>query len=128
MEKDFNTWNNRKISINNKEFIPFFHDREIWWCSVGVNVGDEIDGKNQYFERPVLIVRVFSREVFWGIPLTSKDRSGKYYFPIKLLDRPSVALLTQLRLFSGRRLLRKMSKISSEQYKYLKNSIIKLFE
>jgi hypothetical protein len=28
-------------------FVKFFgHLREVWWCSLGVNVGAETDGKN----------------------------------------------------------------------------------
>ncbi len=43
MEKDFDKWNNQKKIINlrsnNTDF--FYHEREVWWCAIGVNVGFE---------------------------------------------------------------------------------------
>lgn len=34
-----------------------FYEREIWWCSLGVNIGFEQDGTNDLFERPVLVIK-----------------------------------------------------------------------
>lgn len=45
---------------------------EIRWCRLGMNIGSETQGKGSYFERPVLILKKFSRDVFLGIPVTSK--------------------------------------------------------
>ena len=64
--KDFDSWNTEKKQL--EEFGPdvlIFHEREIWWCSIGVNLGDEQDGKNELFERPVLVVRKFNRKLAW---------------------------------------------------------------
>ncbi len=30
------------------------------WCSIGINVGDEEDGKNELYERPVLVIKKFN--------------------------------------------------------------------
>jgi hypothetical protein len=39
MRKDFDKWNNKKKEINNQDFFDlFFHEREIWWCSLGLNI------------------------------------------------------------------------------------------
>ena len=47
-EKDFDKWNIIKKQVNTKEVIRdlFFYEREVWWCSLGLNVGYEQDGKN----------------------------------------------------------------------------------
>jgi hypothetical protein len=37
------------------------------------------DGKHPSFERPVLVVKKFNGDMFWGLPLTSRERSGKIY-------------------------------------------------
>lgn len=39
----------------------------------------ETDGKHHSFERPVVVIYKFNKEMFWGIPLTSKEHIGKYY-------------------------------------------------
>ena len=41
MKKDFADWNNRKIIINEIKNVPFFHEREIWFCFLGADVGFE---------------------------------------------------------------------------------------
>lgn len=60
---------------------PFYHPREIWWCTVGVNVGNELDGTGQHHDRPVLIIRPFNAETFFGVALIGHPRTGRYYFP-----------------------------------------------
>ena len=45
MSKDFDSWNGEKKNleqIGHNNLV--FHEREIWWCSIGVNLGDEQDG------------------------------------------------------------------------------------
>ena len=64
--KDFDKWNKRKKKIdynNTKNILPKI--KEVWWLSIGLNVGVEEDGKNSNFERPVLVVRVFNRQCFY---------------------------------------------------------------
>lgn len=126
MNKDFSSWNSRKVILNNKEIVPFFYEREVWWCSIGINVGREEDGKNQHFERPVLIIKQFNQALFWGVPLSSKIRVGSYYFTVELPERKSLAILLQLRLFSSKRLLRKIWTLDKGQYSEIKEAIRRL--
>jgi hypothetical protein len=56
MQKDFPGWHRQKERLHAQHHTPTFQEREIWWCSVGVNVGHEMDGKNQFYNRPVLMV------------------------------------------------------------------------
>lgn len=116
MAKDFTKWHKLKIKLEEKKRIYFFHEREIWWCSIGVNLGYEEDGKNEYCERPVLILRKFSKDYFWGLPLTSKKKKGIAYFSIRVQGKENTVLLWQLRLLSSKRLLRKMEKIPDSTY------------
>ena len=44
MEKDFDRWNRHKKKVTDVADRPFYHTREIWWCAVGVNVGNELNG------------------------------------------------------------------------------------
>ena len=71
--KDFDSWNEEKKSLENVGHdILAFHEREIWWCSIGINLGDEQDGKNELFERPVLILKKFNNKVAWVLPMSTK--------------------------------------------------------
>ena len=45
-QKKFDLWNIKKKEINKKEKEIQFREREIWWISIGVNIGFEQDGKN----------------------------------------------------------------------------------
>src|SRR5262249_38516740 len=103
MQKDFDTWNERKKKLHNEKKNVFFHEREIWWCSLGLNIGYEQDGANELFERPVLVVKKFNRDVLWVLPLTRTDKKNCYYFPISVGEESSVVILSQLRLISSKR-------------------------
>lgn len=70
--KDFDGWHPIKTKIELDGKTPTIRQREIWWGSIGVNIGVEQDGKNRLYERPVLVVRKFNHRHFMGIPLTTQ--------------------------------------------------------
>ena len=81
MTKDYKDWMPIKSQINNNEKYPIgFKEREIWYASIGENIGFEEDGKGIKFARPVLILRVFSRKLCFVIPLSTSQKRGKYYY------------------------------------------------
>ena len=59
MQKKFIEWHCLKEVLQNKNTKVYFAEREVWYCSLGSNIGNEQDGKHQLFERPVLIYRKF---------------------------------------------------------------------
>jgi len=120
MEKDFDSWNNLKKNINNRDLI-YASEREVWFCSVGLNVGSEQDGKNETYERPVLVIKKVTINTFIGVPLTSNKKKGSWYIPIASMD--SSAVITQIKLFDTRRLTRKMRLISVDEFELVKNAI-----
>src|SRR3989344_6616951 len=108
-KKDYTIWQKLKTFLHNEKPRVYFHEREIWWCSLGANIGFEQDGKGLDFARPVLIIRVFSKEVFIGVPLTTKLKDGKYYYPISTGDGfERRVILSQIRLLDSKRLQEKM--------------------
>ncbi len=126
--KKFDEWNNLKKDTHKKERNILPKIREIWWCSVGVNIGVEEDGKNKHFERPVLVLKVFSRKSFLGIPLTSAGKSeSKFYFKIIYNNKEYFVILSQVRLFSTKRLLRKITRIDTDTFSNIKSASAKLF-
>lgn len=115
MKKDFGKWHDEKSSINENRPRPFFYEGEVWWCSLGVNVGYEEDGKSDAFERPVVIFRKFNKEVFWGLPVTSQDKSGRYYFHYDYDGKEFAAILSQIRLLDAKRLRRRILVLSQAE-------------
>ncbi len=43
--QDFNKWNLKKQKLNSRKDFSHPKEREVWWCSVGQNIGTEIYGK-----------------------------------------------------------------------------------
>lgn len=128
IEKDFDNWNIEKKKIHNKNEVVLFHEREIWWCALGANIGYEQDGKNKLFERPVLIIKKFNQDVLWVLPLTRSVKENKYYYRIEQgNERNSMVVLSQLRLISSKRLLRKMRTISKREFDDIINKIKEFF-
>src|SRR3989344_859081 len=119
MKKDFNRWNEIKKTMHENivKHESFPKEREIWWCSVGVNIGVETDGKHDTFERPVLIVRVFNREMLWAVPVTSTMKDSPFYYPFLFKNEDRSIILTQLRAISTKRLRRRVDVMSEEDFK-----------
>lgn len=110
-QKDFAGWAERKVYIQRRRGLPYFHEREIWWASIGHNIGSEEDGKGQKYLRPVLVMRKFNQNLFWGIPLSSRHRKGQYYAPAFYRNKLDTVLLSQLRAFDSKRLIERLGKI-----------------
>ncbi len=123
-KKDFDRWNELKKDLHIRDEKILFHEREVWWCALGVNIGFEEDGKNENFERPVLIVRKFNQYVLWVLPLTRSHKTGDYYYRVEQGDEDdSVVILSQIRLISSKRLLRKMRMIKENEFNDIKNKV-----
>lgn len=125
-QKDFDGWNKVKKVIHNKGLSPqlYFHEREIWWCSIGLNVGSEIDGKNQQFERPVLIFKKFNQHTAWMLPMTKSVLDQRHCVQLKYRGEVSHVVLSQLRLVSTFRLTRRVRTLSKEEFETVKEKII----
>lgn len=120
MIKDFDGWNTKKKLTHVANKRPFFHEREIWYCALGVNVGFEQDGKGKDFLRPVVILKKFNNAVFFGIPLTHTKKKKSFYFSFSFgSHNESVAVLSQLRLIDSGRLSHKIGEISKEDFAVL---------
>jgi mRNA interferase MazF len=103
--KDYLNWMPIKADINNSAVRPRYNAGDVVWISIGENVGFEQDGKGRLFARPVLIVKGFNKELFWGVPLTSNaSKTGKYYVNFTVKGKASVAILSQLRAFDASRI------------------------
>ncbi|MES2023875.1 MAG: type II toxin-antitoxin system PemK/MazF family toxin [Patescibacteria group bacterium] len=135
MEKDFDNWNTQKklVEINNREV--FGYPREVWWCSFGVNVGAEVDGKNENFERPVIIMRVYNKETMLVLPTTGREKRDNYHISVEVnsvnartgehFKKTVYVKLTQARVISNKRLLRKVDVIGEKEFEIIKSAFRK---
>lgn len=126
MIKDFSEWHNKKEFLHNAKTRPFFHEAEVWFCALGANIGFEQDGRGELFLRPVIVIKKFNQETFWGLPLTKHQKKGKYYFSFGLNNATSTAILSQIRLIDGKRLNYKIGNIAKDDFIEIKKRLAQL--
>lgn len=119
-------WTRLKCHIQTApERTVYFKEREIWWASIGTNIGSEQNGKNELFDRPVLVLKKLNNEMLWVIPMTTKDKRGTYYFPTACGERQKrqTAALSQIRAISYRRLTRKQRVLPEEEFEAIRERL-----
>ncbi len=112
-------WTKLKCRIQSApERELYFKEREIWWASIGANVGTEQDGKHSLFERPVLIIKKFGPHSLWILPMTTSDKISPYRFRTAFRDgdRQQSVDLSQIRTISHQRLIRKQRVLPQEEF------------
>ena len=121
---EYDKWNKNKQNINASRLSSiYFREREIWWCSIGLNVGLEENGKGELFNRPVLILKKYGSKVFIGIPVSSTQKIGSFYYSFKLKNQNRVCLLTHIRLFDARRLTQKIETLSEIDFQNIRKAL-----
>lgn len=127
--KRFLEWIGIKQKLDTNDYNPpLVNEGDFWWCAIGENVGVEISGKGQNFTRPVIVLKKFGKLAFFGIPTTTNlKREGTWYAPFKHKGVHEVAMLTQARMFSYKRLDRKMGELNDKDYKKVKEAFCRLF-
>jgi len=114
--KDFDRWSVKKKGLDSASHLVDFHEREIWWCSIGINIGSEQHSQTVDFSRPVVIVKKFTRDVFWGVPLTTRLKDANFRFRTKINDIENDILILQMRAYDRRRLIRKIGMMRREDF------------
>lgn len=114
--KDFDRWNEEKKKIHLKGKPTYAHPREVWWCSLGANIGAETDGKHDNFERPVLVLRVYNKDTLFVLPITSQAKKDNFHCAIKVDFGTVFVKLTQGRVISTQRLLRKVDMLPEDVF------------
>lgn len=130
MQKNYNEWSKQKEildkrGLKGKKVYP--KEREVWVCSVGINIGFEQNGNNKSFERPVLVFKKFNNRMVWGIPLTSKQKKIDFYCNFTDPNEQEVsAIIAQMRLFSINRFDRKMYLLPEDTFMDIKHQFLRL--
>jgi mRNA interferase MazF len=127
MRKDFDKWNKEKKQTNSRKG-RFYHEREIWWCSLGVNVGYEQDAHGLLFQRPVLVVKGLSVNTCIVIPLTTSGEAHLMRISLgKIGKKEAFAVISQLRVVDTRRFTERLHIVDKELFKNIQKTIRKLF-
>jgi len=113
-------WCKASFSLWNKESKIVFREGEVWWCAVGLNIGEEVFGKGANFMRPVLVFKKLTMNSFLAIPLTGSQKEGSWYILIHLPNRKSSLMLNQARVIDRKRLQRKIAILDDETFKSVK--------
>ncbi|MFA5184085.1 MAG: type II toxin-antitoxin system PemK/MazF family toxin [Patescibacteria group bacterium] len=128
-EKDFFGWAKLKSEIHFTRDVRkvFFHTREIWWANLGVNIGHEEDGKNFHFERPVLIIKKFNQHLALSVPLSTSLKDNLYYCHFPLGGGLRSAMISQIRLISSKRLIRRIGDLNRSDFRQVVAKIKNIF-
>lgn len=126
MEKDFAKWGLLKETLNVSDKRVFFSESEIWWSAIGLNIGTEQDGKNKGFERPVYIFKKFNNDMYWGFPTTSSEKKGVFHFTYQNNGQNESIILSQIRLFDAKRLVRKIRTLSTQESEDITQAFLNL--
>ena len=119
--KKFDEWNEIKKKTDKYHKKLFFKERDIFYTKLGENIGYEQNGKGDKFQRPVVVLKKYNQNFFLGVPLTSVPKTGKYYFAFSFKkDVTSYAILSQVRAFDKKRLMKKIGMIPKDKFEELK--------
>lgn len=126
--KRFLAWIEKKLALeSNNSIPPLIREGEMWWCSVGENLGLEVSGKGEKFSRPVIILKKFGDTLILGIPTTTNTgRKGKWYVHFMHKNVHEVAMLTQARVLSPKRLNARIGELERGDYEKIKKAFTRL--
>ena len=124
MKKDFDGWNENKKQIHDKSENKIYHAREIWWCSLGTNIGFEQDGTGLDGQRPVLILKGFSKQVCLIVPLTTSTKKNPYHVSLgQVAGQESFAIISQVRLVDTKRFANKIGFLNQELFENTRKAV-----
>ncbi|MDR3642346.1 MAG: type II toxin-antitoxin system PemK/MazF family toxin [Candidatus Doudnabacteria bacterium] len=128
MQKDFDNWNEKKKALERRSEKFLFKSGDIWWCSVGINIGSESCGKGVTFRRPVLVVRKLSSVSFIGIPLSTQPKIGSWFSSVLVNGVTQFVLLYQIRMFHVNRFQRRLATLENKDLIEIKQKLETLLE
>ncbi len=108
--KPFDEWNEikKQIDISNRAPVKL---GEVYWCKLGLNIGVEQNGRENNFQRPVIIIKKFSNQIVLIVSLTTQQHKGDWYFDISIFGIKQQVILNQIRPIDTKRLTESMGQI-----------------
>ena len=106
---------------------PHVSERDMWWASIGENVGSEMNGKSDRFTRPVLIIKKLAHGFYFVAPTTTQEREGTWYVHVRLADQDEFVCLHQARAIDYRRLHSKLGQLDTDDFENVKAAFLRLY-
>ena len=120
--KIFVAWTKIKVTVHLSEKAVYPKVKEIWWASLGQNIGVEINGKNENFERPVLVIKVFNSLSVLVAPISSKVNEDKNCIKFTNIGgEENIINMSQIRSMSTKRFMRKVGDLKVEDFEKVKD-------
>ena len=116
-------WAEIQIALCQKAPMLHFKEREIWWSSIGINVGHEQDGRNYWCETPVLVVKKYTKDTVLAVPLTSQEKEGEHSTSVLFRERKRTVLLEQSRVLSSQRFSRKIGMLGGDEFEEVRSKL-----
>ena len=131
LKKLFDDWNILKQESHFQEQVIGIKERDIIFLRLGQNVGYEQDGKGEEFLRPVVVYKKFNKNMFLGIPLTTKKKENIYHFEFTYTNKRDIvitnsAIISQIKLFDTKRAKYKAGVIGKEDFQKLYKKIMEV--
>lgn len=122
-------WNVVKERLHSSPSHKLQHIKEggVWWTGIGENIGVEINGKSEYFSRPVVVFKKLSHFGFLGVPLTTKKHSGSWYVMFRFQNKEVSAVLSQIKVFSAARLYGRLGQVAEDDMEKIKEGFRNLY-
>ncbi len=122
--KDFLNWGKLKKIINDvQEERPNVSVRQVRWCSLGHNIGSEIDGKGQAFSRPVIILKKLGTDNALVLPLSHTEKTGRYLWEFEFQNEKIKARLDQVRVIDLKRIKTELGVLSKGSFAKIMNEL-----
>lgn len=129
MIKRFLEWIGLKEKLHNSSSKPpMVRERDLWWVSLGENVGSEMNGKSRLFSRPALVMKKLAHGFFLIAPTTTQSHEGSWYIKIKYTEKEMFVCLHQIRVIDHRRLSTQLGQIGVEEYNTVKDAFWRLYK
>ena len=125
---NFDSWNVIKKEIHKNKNRIHFRQGEIWFVSIGQNIGYEVYGKGENFLRPVVIFRKINKNTFLAIPLTSKIKEDKFHCIIDFKEKQNSAILSQVKTIDAKRLAYKTGNLDKNVFESLEKSFVEFYD
>lgn len=127
---EYDSWNEKKKILEARKVSDsfYFSDGDIWWCSLGRNIGTESYGKGEGFRRPVLVIKKLSHSSCIVLPLSTQEKKGTWFVEVPFGNEKRYVLLYQIKMVHVRRFQRNIGLLDREILNHVKEKLADLLE
>ncbi len=123
----YDKWNEKKKALKDVDIL--IRERDIWWCKIGKNVGQEQDGVGDNFSRPVLVLKKLDSKTCIILPLTTQENMGSWFYELGDVNHKKAwVILNQIKLISVNRLYFYIGYVEIQDFIKIKKNLISLLD